>query len=96
MNDENIKQSAKTKDSEAKFIVERFFKVLEFLKASKEIRGLKTFCDLYDINRRNLIFCKTNPESGMFKLTWLAILIKEYNVSSEWLMTGYGEMFVRK
>jgi len=78
---------------EAKFIVERFFKALEFLKAAKKIRGVKTFCDLYEVNRRNLMFCKDNPESGMFKLTWLAILIKEYGVSSEWLMTGNGDMF---
>lgn len=81
---------------EAKYIVERFFKVIEYLKASKEIRGLKTFCDLYDINRRNLMYCENNPESGMFKLTWLAILIKDYNVSAEWLMTGKGEMFLKK
>lgn len=83
------------KDYEAQYIVARFFQVLEYLKASKQIRGIKTFCDLYEINRRNLHVCKTNPQSGNFKLTWLAILIKEYNVNSEWLMTGKGEMFLK-
>ena len=83
------------RDYETNLIVERFFKAIEYLKAAKKIRGLKTFCDLYEINRRNLQFCKLHPESGNFKLTFLAILIKDFGVSSEWLMTGNGDMFAK-
>jgi len=29
-------------------------------------------------------------------MAWLAYLINDYGISSQWLMTGKGEMFAKK
>ena len=76
-------------------IINRFYEVIELLKQTKQIRGIKTFKDRYDINRWNFITVSKNPESDMFQLIWISHLIKDFNVSAEWIMTGKGEMFVK-
>lgn len=75
-------------------IVLRFFKVIDTLKANKVIRGEKTFTDRYSINRRNLYQLRQNPERNILQMVWLSHLINDFGVSSQWLMTGEGEMFV--
>lgn len=72
----------------------RFFKAIDTLKAIKVIRGEKTFTDRYSINRRNLYQLRKNPERDIMQMVWLSHLINDYGVSSEWLLTGEGEMFV--
>lgn len=73
-------------------ITERFFIALECLKQAKTIRGIKTFTDENDINRWNLYTVKDNPESSILKPEWLSILVKDYGISAEWLLTGKGRM----
>lgn len=75
-------------------IVLRFFKALEALKERKVIRGVKTFTDRYSINRRNLYQLEKEPDRNLLQMVWLAHLINDYGVSSKWLMTGEGPMFV--
>lgn len=77
-------------------IIERFFQVIDLLVESKQIRGVKTFTDRYDINRRNFYAVKKNHQRDIFQLAWLAYLINDFGVSSQWLMTGNGAMFVKK
>lgn len=72
-------------------IVHRFFEVLDLLKQRRTIRGKKTFCDRYGINRWNMNTCLTHPDSGMFKLSWLTYLARDYGVSSDWLLLGHGD-----
>lgn len=72
-------------------IVERFFHALDLLKERRTIRGKKTFCDRYGINRWNMNTCLTHPDSGMFKLSWLTYLARDYGVSPAWLLLGLGD-----
>lgn len=72
-------------------IVHRFFEVLDLLKQRRTIRGKKTFCDRYGINRWNMNTCQSHPDSGMFKLSWLTYLARDYGVSPDWLLLGHGD-----
>lgn len=72
-------------------IVHRFFEALDLLKQRRTIRGKKTFCDRYGINRWNMNTCLAHPDSGMFKLSWLTFLARDYGVSPDWLLLGRGE-----
>lgn len=74
-------------------ITRRFFKAIEELKARKEIRGLGTFTNRYNINRWNLITVRDNPANSNLKPEYLAYLTEGYNVSAEWLLLGTGTMF---
>lgn len=77
-------------------IIKRFYEVIEYLKDSKQIRGIQTFTNRYNINKRNFYFVRSNPESDMFQLIWLSYLINDFGISAEWLMTGKGGMLVKK
>lgn len=83
--------SADGADAATVAIVHRFFEVLDLLKQRRAIRGKKTFCDRYGINRWNMNTCLTHPDSGMFKLSWLTYLARDYGVSPDWLLLGRGE-----
>jgi len=71
-------------------LVARFFEALRLLKERRVIRGFKTFCDRYGINRRNFATCESHPGTGMFKLSWLTYLVRDYGVSADWLLVGRG------
>lgn len=74
-------------------IVERFFKAIDELKAMKKIRGIKTFTDIYEIDNRNFWYIRKNPSSGMFQISWIVYIVRDFNVSMDWIMTGRGKMF---
>ncbi len=76
-------------------IIERFFHVFELLIANNELRGIKTFTDKYDINRRNFYHSMSDHTRDIFQMAWLTYLIEDFGVSSQWLMTGKGEIFVK-
>lgn len=77
-------------------IVERFYEAFEAVKQYKLIRGTQTFTNQYDINRRNFLFVKRNPQSDMFQMAWITYLVKDFGVSALWIMTGKGQMFDKK
>lgn len=79
--------------SEQNAIVGRFFQALGDLKASKKIRGVKTFTDRYGINRRSLRRLEQNPGTNDFKAVWLTYMVVDYGVNAQWLLTGEGEMY---
>lgn len=78
---------------ESQQIVERFFSALQTIISLKIIRGKQTFCREHGIDRRNFRYVEMNPSSGMFQPAWLAYLVRDFNVSSQWLLTGHGSMF---
>lgn len=77
-------------------ITNRFFKAIEELKARKEIRGLGTFTNRYNINRWNLITVRDNPENSTLKPEYISYLIDGYDISAEWLLLGKGAMFKKE
>lgn len=79
-----------TTDTQA--IVRRFFLAIDSLIATGELRGRATFTREHDINRRNFGFIAAHPESGMFQTAWLTYLVRDYDISPRWLLTGFGNM----
>lgn len=76
-----------------KHIMERFYSALDAIIARGDIRGVNTYCRLYDIDRRNFIAQRKDPERGWFQASWLYPMVSNYGVSAEWLITGSGRMF---
>jgi len=74
-------------------IINRFYEAIDVLISERQLRGVKTFTDKYNINRWNLNTVRKNPESDMFQLVWVSYLIMDFGVSAEWIMTGKGWMF---
>lgn len=74
-------------------IVLRFFEALRMLKQVGTIRGISNFTDDYKINRRNLYLLERDPSRNIFQVAWLSYLVRDYGVSSSWLLTGSGGMF---
>jgi hypothetical protein len=79
-----------------KQIMERFYQALDELIATKTIRGVNTYCRLYDIDRRNLQAQRKDLNRGWFQVSWLQPMVREFGVSARWLLTGYGKMFDRE
>ena len=80
-----------TEDSQK--VIKRFFEAIYALKEQKIIRGKQTFTMKYDINRWNFNTLEKNHASDIFQTAWLAHLVNDFNVSSEWLLIGTGKMF---
>jgi hypothetical protein len=78
---------------ESKQIMERFYSALDAIIAKKVIRGVQTYCRLHDIDRRNFIAQRKNPNRGWFQVSWLQPMVRDYGVNAEWLLTGQGSMF---
>lgn len=76
-------------------IIKRFFEVFDILLGTKEIKYTKNFTDKYDIVRPHFLYAKKNHDSKVFQLSWISILVRDYGVSSQWIITGNGEMFTR-
>ena len=74
-------------------ITERFFKAIDLLIEANYFRGLQTFTAKYGLNRRNLQHTKASPQNTVLKSDVLALLVRDYNVSAEWLLTGDGSVF---
>ena len=74
-------------------VTNRFFEAIDMLKAQKKIRGLQTFTRQYDINRWNLNTVKQNPDKSVLKPEWIVYLVRDFNISAEWILLGRGGMF---
>lgn len=77
----------------SKQIMERFYSALDAIIDSKKIRGVNTYCRLYEIDRRNFIAQRKDLDRGWFQVSWLQPMVMEYGVSARWLLTGFGRMF---
>lgn len=74
-------------------ITNRFFEALEAIKEQKRIRGLNTFIRKYGLNYRNFVICHRNR--SRIKQEFLTYLVRDYDVSAKWLLTGKGKMFTK-
>ena len=76
-------------------IMERFFAAIEECRKNKLIKSYTDFCK--DNNIDNVHFCTQRKDlnRGFFEVGWLVPLVERCGVSSLWLMTGKGMMFVQ-
>jgi len=77
----------------SKAIIGRFYQSLDSLIETKTIRGVNTYCRLYNIDRRNLLNQRKDMNRGWFQVSWLQPMVREYGISARWLLTGFGEMY---
>jgi len=92
---------AKVVRPQVEAIQARFFEALEMLIESNELSGLKAFCDTYELHRpkysniRTYLRDKNKPGTGykLIDIDALAYLVRDFNVSSDWLLLGKGGMF---
>lgn len=73
-------------------ITQRFFECLDYLVSSKIIRGEKTFCDLFKINRGNLYSIRKNPDKYSIRPQYIYYICKEYNISETYIILGVGDI----
>lgn len=74
----------------------RFFCALDTLIATKTIRGVNTYCELYDIDRRNLQTQRKDMDRRFFQVSWLYPMVVDFGISAKWLLTGIGNMFEKE
>lgn len=74
-------------------IKERFYQAIAALIESKALRGRQTYCNLFDIDKRNFYSQQKNLHEAKLKLYWIVPLVTHYGVSAHWLLTGVGRMF---
>ena len=76
----------------------RFFAAIDRLKQENAIRGLKTFCDRYSLNRTRYSRLRFAVENGVqccyksVETSALSALVLDYGISGDWLLTGIGKM----
>lgn len=75
-------------------ITVRFFEAIDMIIAQKRMRGLQTFTSKYGLNHRN--FCKTKNNILRIKQEWLTYLVRDFDVSARWLLTGKGRIFSKE
>ncbi len=75
-------------------VVGRFFQALDALKERKDIKGIQTFCTQYGIDKRNLYRQRKEPRIQIMHYDWIVPLVTEYGISSLWILTGLGKMFL--
>lgn len=74
-------------------INKRFFEALNLVISSGAIRGVNTFCNEHNIDRRNLMKAQKEPEVYSIKGDWMYYLITDFNISADWIITGRGGVF---
>lgn len=77
-------------------ISKRFFLALETLKAQGKIRGLKTFTDRHNLNYGNMNTLRSNIDKRTLRVEYLAYIVKDFGISSDWLLLGIGDMFKQR
>lgn len=85
---------------ESEEIQRRFFEALDMLISQGKIKGIKTFCDEYGLNRVKYSNRRSALQTGssaspykIIDIEALVYLARDYSVSSDWLLSGRGGMF---
>lgn len=63
------------------------------LKKKKKIKSINSFCDQYQIDKRNLYAQREDLNRGYFEVFWISVLIQNYKVSAKYLLFGKGKMY---
>lgn len=75
--------------------MKRFFEALHKLSESGLIKGgITGYCKLHNIDKRHLYAQESELNRGYFEISWIIPLIRDYRVSSAWLLMDIGPMYV--
>jgi len=78
----------------AQSIIDRYFKAIDMLMASKSIK-LNDFYGYWEVNKGSMHNTKMGRQEKI-PLQLIYALVTDYNVSADWLITGRGGMFARQ
>lgn len=70
----------------------RFFQAVDYLVETRQIKGLKTLSDKWGVSRFSLTWSKNHPEEKRLKLEYIYYIVRDYNISLNWLFLGEGNM----
>ena len=73
--------------------ISRFYEVFDDLLLSKKIKSINSFCDQYQIDKRNLYAQREDLNRGYFEVFWISVLIQNYKDSAKYLLFGKGKMY---
>lgn len=73
-------------------INERFFEAVGVLKRKRKLGGIYGFAKKYNVVVGNLYTIKSQKQ-GAVKAEYLTYLVRDFDVSAQWLLTGEGCMF---
>lgn len=76
-------------------IMARFFDAMEVCRKNKLISTYTDYCKENNIDKAHFYVQRKDLNRGFFEVGWLVPLIEKCGVSSLWLMTGKGMMFVQ-
>ena len=74
-------------------INDRYFQALDTVINLGLIRGIQTFTNEHNIDRRNFLSTKKESSTRQIRLDWIYYLVNDFNVSAGWIITGKGGMF---
>ena len=77
-----------------KQVISRFFTAIDSLIERKDIKSLQSYCTAGGFDSRNIYSLRKPNSTHSFHFDWFMPLIMDYGVSSLWLITGLGDMFM--
>lgn len=77
-----------------KQVIRRFFEALEAIIDKRMVGGIQPYCERFGIDKRNLYHQRSNLDVAHFHFDWILPMVTTYGVSSLWLLTGEGDMFI--
>ncbi len=77
-----------------KQVIGRFFAAINALIEQKKIDSIQSFCSAGGFDSRNIYSLRKDNSAHSLHFDWLQPLIIDYGVSSLWLTTGLGDMFM--
>lgn len=76
-------------------IMERFFIAIEACREHKLLDSYTDYCKENNIDKAHFYTQRKDLNRGFFEVGWLVPLVEKCGVSSLWLLTGKGMMFVQ-
>lgn len=74
-------------------IMRRFFEAVDAIKEYKRISNVQQYLDLIGVPKSHYYMQRKEIHRGFFEVGWIVPLVRNFGISSAWLLTGVGAMF---
>lgn len=74
-------------------IMNRFFEAFDAARGLGRIKSITNFCESNGIDKRHFYAQRKDLGRGFFEVGWLMPLVRNYGVSTAWLLSGIEPMF---